>query len=105
MFASVEQSEGDGALFSPMVAASIQKDGAKPGEELATAIVASNAFPGLEQRILGEVFSQRRVAAKGRGLPHKAAFMRSAKLAKESASPCCASASRLGESLISISMQ
>src|SRR6185295_8901882 len=64
------------ALRPDRVAVTIEENRTEPGEELASAVVATQALPSLHEGVLSQIFGQGRVAAERDGLSPQACFMK-----------------------------
>ena len=52
----------------------MEQNRTEPGEELASSIMAAEAFPGFHQRILGQIFRHGFITAKRQRLPQQTSF-------------------------------
>jgi hypothetical protein len=82
LFAGVQRGKWNRTFLSSKVPVAIQQNGAKPSEEMATAIISTQAFPTLHQCVLRQIFRQCILAAQRHRLSEKTRFVRTAQLAE-----------------------
>src|SRR5438876_10258851 len=76
-----ERGKRHGALHPDRIAVTVEEDRAEPGEKLAAAVVATQVFPRLHQRVLSQIFRQSRVATERDGLSQQPCFINPAHVA------------------------
>lgn len=82
LFVCRQRRKGGSAPFANGIAVAVQQNGAEPGEELALPVKAAEALPGFNQRVLGQVLSQARLAAQRHRLAQQPRLINPAHLAK-----------------------
>src|SRR5438876_10320717 len=63
-----ERGKRHGAFRPDRIAVTVEEDRTEPGEKLASTVVTTQALPSLDQRVLSQIFGQRRVATERDGL-------------------------------------
>src|SRR5439155_1830070 len=76
-----ERGKRHGAFRPDRIAVTVEEDRTEPGEKLASTVVTTQALPSLDQRVLSQIFGQRRVATERDGLAQQPRFINPAHIA------------------------